>query len=96
MNRGRHEHICLGTGIAEHNSLIAGSFVFVSCCIDPLGDIARLLMKEIINCRVLPMKAVLFVSNFLDALAHAIFEMFDGHGVRTPHFACQHNSVGRA
>ena len=30
MNGRRHKHVCLGTGVTEHYSLVTGPFIFIS------------------------------------------------------------------
>ncbi len=68
----------LATGIAEHDTLIAGALILVALGIDALGDVGRLWMNEGLDLHLLPMKAVLLIADILDGVPHHLLQRLVG------------------
>jgi len=78
IDGGRHEHVGLAAGIAEHDALVAGALVLVPVRIDALGDIDRLGVQQDLDIGVLPVEAVLFVTDGLDGVTGDVLEQIEG------------------
>jgi hypothetical protein len=55
--------------------------------VDTHGDVGRLLVDEIVDLGVLPVKAVLFVADFLDRVARHVLDQRGRHFGRSTHLA---------
>ncbi|ENN86352.1 hypothetical protein RHSP_20207 [Rhizobium freirei PRF 81] len=77
VDRRRHEIRRFLAGVAEHDALVAGTFValLVGSIVDALGDIGRLRMQEHVDARRLPVEAVLLVADILDGATGSSLEL---------------------
>ena len=69
IDRRRHQLRRLAAGVAEHDALVAGSFVLVADGIDALRDVGRLSVQQNFDIGVLPMEAVLLVADLVNCFA---------------------------
>ena len=76
IDRRRHQVGCLAAGIAEHDALVARTFLAlpVGSIVDALADVWRLSVEQDLDLGGLPVKAVLFVADVADCLAGGRFE----------------------
>ena len=96
MDRGRHQHLGLAAGVAEHQALVAGTLVLVASGVDALGDVRRLAVHVDLHLGLLPVKPLLLVANLTHAGARDLFYHRVGDRVGSPHFAGEHDAVGGA
>ena len=83
-------------GIAEHDALIAGTFILLLRPIDALRDIGRLSVQQDLDLGVLPVEAVLLVADILDRVARRGFDHVMGHADGAAIFPGNDRPVGRA
>ena len=69
IDRRRHELRRLVAGIAEHDALVAGTFILLLAGIDALRDVGRLRVQQDLDLRRFPVEAGLLVADVLDGLA---------------------------
>ena len=93
LDRGGHQRLGLAAGIAEHDALIAGTVA-----VHTLGDMRRLLVQEVLDLQLFPVKLLLLITDILDAVAHdtvdAAHELLKLVLVRQPDFAANDHAVG--
>ena len=94
QDRRRHQFVGLAAGVAEHDALVAGTFVLVAAGIHALGNVGGLRMQVNGDVAVLPMEAVLLVADVLDGHARKMGEIFVGDGCRAAGFPGDHDTVG--
>ena len=70
----RHQFRCFLGGKAEHDALIAGTFVLVAARIYPLRDVRRLFMQQVGDFAGGVMELVLLVADVLDAGARDLVD----------------------
>ena len=75
IERCRHQVGCFIAGKAEHDTLIARSFVLVARSIDALRYVGRLGVKIVGEIERLPVKPVLLIANVLHDLADRILNL---------------------
>ena len=78
IERRRHQVRSLRRRIAEHDSLVASTFVLVASGVNALCDMRRLAMKVIFEAQGFPMEALLRIPDFLDCAADGRFDFFLG------------------
>ena len=86
----RHQLFRLVASVAEHQALVAGAFFADAVC-----DVGGLFVDTIIDAKLLPVKALLFVAQRLHDFLRARAHLFGRDGGVRAHFACQHDAVGR-
>ena len=71
VDRSRHEVRGLAAGIAEHDALVAGTFLALTVggVVDALADIRRLAVQQHFDLGRLPVEACLLVADLTDRLA---------------------------
>ena len=82
VDRCRHQHVGFIGGIAEHQTLIAGSLLVVLRLIDAHGDIGRLPADGIHHGTGVAVESALrvVVTNLVHHLAHQAFHVHIGFG----------------
>ena len=93
-DRRRHQRRGLVAGIAEHDALIAGTFILIAGGVDALRDVGRLRMDMHLDLGVLPREAFLIVADILDGGARRFFHHPSGDRSGAADFAGQHDTVG--
>ena len=95
VNRRRHEVFGLVAGEAEHDALVAGTFVLVPCSVDADRNVCGLIMDVVLERQVLPVKALLLVSDFPNRVARHVFQHILGDLLGPANLAGEHDTVGR-
>ena len=74
VDRCRHQCIGLTAGVAEHDALVASALILVVTGVDALSDMSGLRVQQDFHLGILPVKAVLLVSDILDGFTGNRFE----------------------
>ena len=97
MDCGRHQHIGLAAGIAEHQALVAGALVLVVATVDTHRDVGGLLVQVILEFEMGVMELVLLIADIGNGAAD---RALDGiHDARHlvlggAHFTADDHTVG--
>src|SRR5579875_820230 len=91
----RHIGISLTACIAKHDALVASSFIFVARRVDTLGNIGGLRVDVDLDLRLLPMEALLLVTDFLHAMARDFLERLLGDAGGAADFTGQDDEIRR-
>jgi len=94
IDRRRHERRGFLARIAEHDALVAGTFVAIASGIDALGDVGGLRMQVHFDIGLLPMKARLLVTDVFDGKPREVRNVILGDGRGPAGLARDHDTVG--
>src|SRR3546814_443395 len=93
MDRCRHQSLGFAAGIAEHDALVARALVLVAGRIDAHGDVGRLIVHQDGDLGLLPMEAVLLVTDLLDGLTGDLLQHAGADAVGAADLAGDHDLV---
>ena len=98
LDRRRHQLCRLGRGIAEHDPLIARTFVLAGAGVHALRDMRRLLVQQVGDLASGMVELVLLVADVLDAGARDILDLVHVVGqsplIGQADLAADHDAVG--
>src|ERR1700730_3175434 len=93
IDGGRHEAFSLTAGIAEHDALVASTFIFIAGSINAFGYIRRLLVNIAIDVGFAPIEARLLVTDIPDDLARGLNQILGPDRGGTAHLASENDAV---
>ena len=104
VESGGHQVGSFVAGKAEHDPLVAGTFILVAGGIDALRDICGLGMQVVGEIEAVPVEPLLLITDALDRLARGLLDLLADtgrpiavsvHDSRATNFAGEDNAVGR-
>ena len=94
VQRRRHQVRRFPAGIAEHDTLIAGTLILVAGLVHALGNIGGLGMQMAGNVGMAPGEAFLVIPDIANCHPRQVDQQFRRHGFWPPRFSGQDHAIG--